>query len=338
MVDLLIRVDASPEMGMGHFMRCLALAEHCHTLKMSVHFVCYTLVESCQRKLAGNSFPIHYLKNISPSEQAKETLAIADAHQAKAILFDGYHFSEDYLNHFKNTSLQLWMIDDFGGVPDYFHMALNFQPWADPASYSQHCKSFIGLDYYLLRKEFWSFPQDSKYKTQQILLTMGGTDPHQQTMRVLNILRELNNQISICVILGSMVPDILEYVEMSKNNNQQITIHTNPENMPELMAASLFAITAGGGTCWELAFMGTPSIVMAQADNQTQVAEYVIKHRVGINLGAYNKVTDQNIIENVMHLLTNEDQRAGMQMACASLNVGKRVSEVTEFMKRQCSI
>lgn len=337
MVDLLIRVDATKEMGHGHFMRCFALVMRCLELNMSVQFVCHTLTESCKQKLAMHGLKVHFLKSrIASTEEALETLVIAQACEAKILLFDGYHFSEEYFEHFKNKSFSLCMIDDFANVPPYFDLIINYQPWAVAKNYTAHSKAFLGLEYFLLRSEFQTCSSETEIQREHILLSMGGTDPHQQTMRILNILRQQHFSVPICIILGEQIPDLEEYIHQSANKDQHISIYINPPNMPLLMAKAIFAITAGGGTCWELAFMGTPMITLPQADNQLPVAEQVANQKVGINLGAFNEVTDQQIADAIASLLANENLRSQMQRAALKLNIGAKIQQMIDYMKGRC--
>jgi UDP-2,4-diacetamido-2,4,6-trideoxy-beta-L-altropyranose hydrolase len=55
--------------------------------------------------------------------------------------------------------------------------------------------------------------------------------------------------------------------------------------MPELMVWSDLAITAAGSTCWELAFMGLPSIFVILAENQVEIALQLAAEGFGICLG-----------------------------------------------------
>lgn len=339
MVDFLIRADATPKMGVGHIMRCFALAQQCQKQQIKVVFVCAHLVDMCQQHLLSNHFEIHQLICAAGSaEEAAETIAIAKQYHAKAILFDGYHFSKVYFDIFAAEQIPLWMVDDFGQVPSYFKMVINFQAWADSSAYHSSCKQFLGLKYYFLRKAFWPYllQQDSvASENRTILVMMGGTDPNQQTQRLLLILEKLSLPFNVILILGAKNPLLEQYVAKQRSHIP-IELHTNPDNIPQLMHEALFAITAGGGTSWELAFMQVPSLVIVQADNQEKVAEYVQKLGVGFNLGFYTQLTDHVLEEALLTLGTDDGIRQKMRTAALKLNIGKNIHEIVNYIKAQC--
>ena len=47
----------------------------------------------------------------------------------------------------------------------------------------------------------------------------------------------------------------------------------NTYDMPRLLATRDLVIGAGGGTCYEAAFLGVPSLVFVTADNQTKAVD-----------------------------------------------------------------
>ncbi|MGE3319777.1 MAG: UDP-2,4-diacetamido-2,4,6-trideoxy-beta-L-altropyranose hydrolase [Candidatus Berkiella sp.] len=335
MVDLLIRVDATPSMGMGHLMRCLAFAEHCQKQSIETLFVCQPLMAEAKHRLAQKGFLIEELNSeFASQEEAMQLLTLAHKSHIKTIVFDGYHFTEDYFNQFKNVTYQLGMIDDFALAPSFFDWVINFQPWAQSLSYQTKNK-LLGLEYFLLRKEFWPYLGKMTTQKKHILITMGGTDPHQQTQRLVGILDQLSLDVDICVIMGTTHPAVEEAI-LNYNNPQRISLHVNPKDMPSLMAEAIFAITAGGGTCWELAAMGVPAIVITQAENQQRVVEFVEKYQTGINLGYYSDVSDQLIKESISTLMVNDPLKKAMQTAGLELNIGSKISTVADFIKEQC--
>ncbi len=340
MVDFLIRVDATNNMGIGHVMRCLALAQQCQEQQMNVLFVCANLVDMCQQRILSNHFKIHQLTSAAGSlEEAAETMAVVKQYQAKAILVDGYHFSNAYLDTFKAQKVPLWMIDDFDQAPAHCALVINFQAWADPKGYAPKCKQFLGLEYYLLRKEFWPYILQRSATSQKntILVMMGGTDPNHQMQRVLSIIDKLHLPLEVSLVLGIKNQAIEQYAK-ERRSNIRITVHNNPDNIPQLMQQASFAITAGGGTCWELACMQVPSMVIVQAENQIKVGEYVQKLGVGFNLGSYDQLSDQVLEEKLSELVNNGLTRVNMRSSASKLHIGKKVSEVVSYIKAQCGV
>ena len=102
---------------------------------------------------------------------------------------------------------------------------------------------------------------------------MGGSDPNNATLDVLQVLAAiLRNDSQILAILGPSNPHGPS-LQAAVKKCPRAQLLQNPPNLPELMAACDMAITAGGGTVWELAYFGVPSIVLVIAENQRPCAE-----------------------------------------------------------------
>ena len=63
-------------------------------------------------------------------------------------------------------------------------------------------------------------------------------------------------------------------------------------NMPSLMNWADLAITAGGSTSWELAFMGVPNLIINFAKNQVSNSEQLHDSGLAMNLGDYKRISD----------------------------------------------
>jgi len=82
--------------------------------------------------------------------------------------------------------------------------------------------------------------------------------------------------------------------------------------MSDLMAWADVAISGGGSTCWELAFMGLPSIFLIAAENQRVNAHVLELKGIGINLGWHMDITVDMITAQIKHLMMNYEIRSLM--------------------------
>ena len=73
--------------------------------------------------------------------------------------------------------------------------------------------------------------------------------------------------------------------------------------MPDLMAWADIAVSGGGSTSWENAFMGLPALMLVLAENQRPIAERLDAIRVGINLGDHSVLTAE-VIASRLHSLS----------------------------------
>src|SRR3972149_1170685 len=136
---LLVRVDASPEIGLGHGMRCLALAQG---WKDAGGDVCFALAESLpafEQRLKRERFEIVPLP-VRPgtAEDASRTAAVARERQAPWVVVDGYRFGPAYQRTVKESGTRLLIFDDHGHAGDYSaDLVLNQNISARPETYSR---------------------------------------------------------------------------------------------------------------------------------------------------------------------------------------------------------
>jgi len=109
--------------------------------------------------------------------------------------------------------------------------------------------------------------------------------------------------------------------------------------MSELMRWADLAISAAGGTCWELAAMGVPMILVPIADNQIPVADVLERKRAAVNLGPAWKLSAERIAEAMSTLRIDTERRKGLLENARGLVDGKGAHRVvTAMMDKQLTI
>jgi RimJ/RimL family protein N-acetyltransferase len=102
--------------------------------------------------------------------------------------------------------------------------------------------------------------------------------------------------------------------------------------MPELMAWADMAVSAGGSTCWELAFMGVPSLVLILAENQVAVAEYLMHKKAVLKLGIFDECSKEHISDVCKALMGNSIARASLSQQSITLISGAGQNHVIKSM------
>jgi len=279
MKPLVIRADAGPEIGTGHVMRCLALAEAWRDTGGDVFFVSTSETSALETRLKKENIQIIYIsQDAGTREDADETVRIAHEQGAEWIVADGYHFGAEYQKAIKNSGLWLLFIDDYGHADHYYaDIVLNQNVYADMSIYHNYEPSvrfLLGTKYVLLRKEFLTGnrpPHNISRIARKILVTLGGSDPDNVTLNIINAVKTIDpGDTEVTVVIGGKNPHV-DLIYQSVKDLPNITLIQNTGDMPGLMAWADIAISAGGSTCWELLFMGVPSIVISIADNQQPI-------------------------------------------------------------------
>ena len=130
------------------------------------------------------------------------------------------------------------------------------------ANREAHTRLLLGTRYVLLRREFWpwrGWRREIPAVARKVLVTLGGGDPDNVTLKVIRALAQVEIEgLEAVVVVGPANPHLEELQAAVKDTPHPIRLESNVTNMPELMAWADVAITAGGSTCWETAFMGLP--------------------------------------------------------------------------------
>jgi spore coat polysaccharide biosynthesis predicted glycosyltransferase SpsG len=139
------------------------------------------------------------------------------------------------------------------------------------------------------------------------------------------------------VIIGASNRHKVQLKLASQDSAVPIRFVENVTNMPKLMAWADVAVSGGGSTCWELAFMGLPALVLILADNQRVVAEGLDEAGVVVNLDWHEDLTASDITQALVSLAGAADQRTEMSQRGRQLVDGKGNDRVLSELLARCS-
>jgi UDP-2,4-diacetamido-2,4,6-trideoxy-beta-L-altropyranose hydrolase len=338
--QLLIRADASPKIGAGHVMRCLALSKAWQFSGGDVTFACAEVLPTVQERLQQEGFRLVAIEDEPGNEQdAQRTGDLAKQLQSDWVVVDGYRFAPDFYRRLRGMGLRSLAIDDDGRFDGYVSDAvLNQNASATETMYRNrqgYTKLLLGSSFVLLRPEFarTSRERATPQVARKLLITMGGSDPENVTMKVVAALSEISDPVEIRVVLGSGYRHAAELRTLVSNSEANICFEENPRDMVPLMAWADLAISAAGGTCWELAYMGVPAVVIAISRDQCGIAEAVATRGVAYSLGSHAHVCASQIIDIVHQLMIDPQRRSDMSIAGQRLIDGLGPKRVVDFLQ-----
>lgn len=321
--NLVIRADASPEIGTGHVMRCLALAEPWLQGGGNITFVSAKLPSALAKRIKISGIQLQSLSAPPGGEaDAKELAQIAKKQKADWVVVDGYHFEANYQRELKNAGLRFLFFDDFGHAKHYCaDFVLNQNLGAGENLYSSResfTKLLLGARFVQLRNEFskWrDWRRTIPPQTKKILVTLGGSDSENVTLKVVQAIQQISDlKFEAAIVIGGSNPHGEELKSVTQSS-PAIRLIQDAENMPELMAEADLAIAAGGTTAWELAFMGLPALMMVMADNQRSNAEQLQSAGVARNLGWHKDLPPEKIAQQ-MGSLSDDFLTRGKMSRC----------------------
>lgn len=326
-------------------MRCLALEQHLGDEEGSSVFVTCINTPFIRARLRSEGVKVIQLNVTAGSiDDAKQTISLAKKMAASWIVVDGYNFNTRYQQLIKNSGLHLLFIDDLCSADHYYaDILLNQNIYASEDLYSNrepYTSLLLGTRYVLLRKEFlkWqNWKREIPQTAQKLLVTLGGSDHENITQKVVDAIQQIKvNGLNVIIVAAhnSHYRELKSKVQRSKVTMQ---LKRNISNISDLMAWADVAVSAGGTSTWELAFMGLPALSIAIADNQCQVVEELSKAGIIVNLGWHQSITISGMANAISQLLRNSETRARMSKCAQCLVDGKGVHRVLALMKEMSS-
>lgn len=320
--QIAIRVDASTEIGTGHVMRCLTLADALRQKGATSIFLCrphqgHLLDVIAERghevvalpELSGDwrcevTIPPHAAwLGTSWQRDAEDTLAELAGRKFDWLVMDHYALDARWQAAVKSAVCNLMVIDDLADRPHICDLLLDQNLGRKPEDYAKHlvpnAKTLIGPRYALLRSEFAELRQDSLARRkhprlERIMVSLGGVDKENMTSEVLDVLNDasLPDEVKIEVVMGSKSPWIDRVHARASRMAYPTNVLVNVSDMAGLMAKSDFAVGAAGTTSWERCCLGLPSVVVIMAENQISVAEGLSQAGAAIAVPTISKFAD----------------------------------------------
>lgn len=293
-MNVAIRVDASSQIGTGHFMRCLTLADAFRQRGAEVRFASRYLPAHFREMLTerGHEFvslpsvPIEPVTDDLPHSRWLGTSQLADSQATILALadqtwdwlvVDHYALDARWESTLRRAARRILVIDDLADRTHDCDVLLDQNFYVDQDSryigkVPSHCQLLLGLRYALLRDEFRQLRENVKARTgavNRVLVFLGGMDVDNYTARVIEALGNIDNQaIHVDVVIGVQHP----YREQIKSMcaDQGLSCHVQTTRMAELMCAADLAIGAGGSATWERCCLGLPTLTISTADNHSK--------------------------------------------------------------------
>ncbi len=357
MLKVVFRVDASIEIGNGHLMRCLTLAnalssigahtrfisrqlpEHLHSLlRNEGHEVIRLVNEGCAGEVSGLKHS-HWL-GIDQSSDANETIAVISDIKWDWIVVDHYGIDHCWETQVKPFVKKIMVIDDLVDREHNCDLLLDQTLGRTTGKYMNlvpsNCLVLTGATYSLLRPEFaamrdLSLKRRENFKFENLLITMGGVDHVNATGIVLEALKqcELSSALQITVVMGAQAPWLDAVISLADSMPWSIEVKVNVNNMAELMTESDLIISAAGSSSWERCCLGVPGLTVVIADNQQDIAVSLENVNASLNIGDPSSPSFALLLKKrLSELLDDSTKLQAMGNAAAQVTAGDGVTLV----------
>ncbi|MDD2541974.1 MAG: UDP-2,4-diacetamido-2,4,6-trideoxy-beta-L-altropyranose hydrolase [Desulfuromonadaceae bacterium] len=322
------RTDASLQMGSGHIMRCLTLADELHQRAVEVTFICrehsgsliriveskgYRVVKLLQTgtKYTPQHNDVAHAAWLSATWQhdAADTINALNGHKPEWLIIDHYSLDYRWEQQLRPHVGKIMVIDDLADRPHDCDLLLD-QNWFAQKMANRYdklvpvnCIKLLGPQYALLKPEYAQLrvmmpPRDGIVR--RVLVFMGGSDPTNETAKVLTALMASNlTDLAVDVVIGINHPDPAS-IEALVASRKATFLHRNLSTLAGYMSRADLMIGAGGATMWERLCLGLPCIVVSIASNQTATCKDLMENGYICFLGKMSDVTVDDI-RNAVH-------------------------------------
>lgn len=351
-MKIAIQADGGSKIGMGHIMRTLVLAKE--LLKENeVFYIC---------RIEGKDDIQYYIKEKSIEVDALEQIekygisysnydkgiekVVSEGFKARVInenylvkelktieadilITDSYSVDEEYFKETKRIFNKTAYIDDINQYYFDVDFLINQNSDADDFEYkvNSDTKLLLGTEYTLLRDEFKNLSNKTiRSEMCDIMVTVGGADPFGVTEKILNYTCELKYNFHI--VIGPSFTDT-SFVDKLRKDNVEFYYNAN---MCEIMKKCDMAISACGSTLYELAACGVPTLGVIIADNQQGIANKL--HSMGsiVNLGWYDKIIKEDLVNYIESLANNYLLRKELSEKASKLIDGRGAERIANAL------
>ena len=318
-MNIIFRVDASIEIGTGHVMRCLTLANALARTGKKCHFICRLHYGNLINTIAAQGHKVYTLP-IQPAFRSDPSIAldliyqewlgalqVSDAKSSEEIIqsirpdcviVDHYGISSIWERIIRKHCRKLMVIDDlanrehecdilldqtFGRVPEDYYPVL-----------PQKNLVMCGAKYSVLRPEFslwrnFSINRRLESPCRNLMINLGGVDKDNITSRVIEALGLSSSvrALNITVVMGANSPWLSDIKELARHSSLKLDIKVGVNDMAKIMTYSDLAIGAAGATSWERCCLGLATIMLPVASNQNLIAANLHEAKAALltNLG-----------------------------------------------------
>ena len=301
---ILFRADGNPDIGTGHIMRCLSLADALQEQGWEITFI--TAEPYFQRLIQTRGYPCTVLGTAYDrmEEELSIFLPIIERERPELVILDSYFVTSQYMEAIRNISRLLY-IDDLNAFDYPADAVVNYNIYGPELPYPQNKTYFLGPQYAPLRKEFQGLSQrNTKDRVENVLVSTGGTDQYHVALHCAEYLREHlpRENMIFHFVLGAMNRDIVQLEQIAEDFSF-IKLHRQVTDMCSLMLQCDVAISAAGTTLYELCACGLPTVTYILADNQIQGAQMFQK--AGLMPCAGDIREDACFLERLFELLNS---------------------------------
>lgn len=348
-LNILIRADASQAIGSGHVARCLTLANALRGRGAEVLFACRELPGHCLGLITAQGWPTVALPARYPGEACglgieaalpweQDIAALQQRLPAPAafdwVVVDHYGLDARWQQAARQWAPQVAAIDDLANRRHQVDLLLDQNLTASAAAYAPWvtgpCQTLFGPGFALLRDEFSTAAEPVlKPQVERVLVNFGGMDAAGQCWKAMQALLPFA-QLQVDFVAGVDNPYWPQLAALAAARPLW-RLQARSEQFGQLMKAADLFVGAAGGTTWERAALGVPTLCVAVAANQQANAELLAAAGAHVYLGPCAQVDAAQMTQAIAALLANLPRRRRLAETSRRLVDGHGAQRVAAY-------
>jgi len=340
-----LRCDGGKHIGMGHVVRCLALAnmlrEH-----FTICFLIQTTDESVYEWIKSQGFTYTLLERTS--DESTDILQTLDAlnclgQKNDLVVLDGYHLQTRHQQAIQEHGFKVAAIDDLHAWHHVANAVINHAPGITSSSYDceSHTRLLLGLDYVLLRPELIAATEVERtiQPPTQYLVSMGAADEHNRTLFFTQLIIEKFADATMHMLVSSLNPHLEELKEYQQANASRVHLHLNLQTneLVDRLLKTDVVVCPASTISLEACAAGCTLITGYTAQNQLGILAGLEEKSAALSLGSFLEIDEAEAAKRIQHLVNDAaarhnqflaqrsliDGRSGLRIACAFMEIAR---------------
>lgn len=297
---IIFRAVGSNKIGLGHIVRCMALAEMLGESFDTIFWLNKPDDIIVEMVRPGFNFKVFdFDNNEEEIEELKSELRDTDI-----LVLDGYQFDGEYQHSLKPYVKKMVCIDDLAGTHFYADLIINHGDGMRTKRYDAevYTKILTGADYVILREPFRKAAIKSRMgieKIDTVFICMGGADPFNATNKVLRscLLHVFIKKIVIVIGSAYSFHEEMDRIISTAIPGKEVLIKKNisDKEIVDLLYSSQLAICPASSIALEVTSVKCGLLTGIVVDNQVATHDMLIQAGCAITVGSFNEISEEGL-------------------------------------------
>jgi UDP-2,4-diacetamido-2,4,6-trideoxy-beta-L-altropyranose hydrolase len=336
--DVLLRADASADIGTGHVVRCRTLGEELRRRGWSVALATRNLPDGLGDSIRSSGISIVDLPPLMSIADEPAFLGERFKSGVALVVVDHYGIGADWHREASRWATRIMAIDDLATEPHRVDLLLNQNLGAREERYrglvAATTRVLCGPRFALVRPEFGAARRVGRTRSgaiDRLVIFMSGADRTDVTRRAAGAAAAA--AIPADVVVGAAYPS-LAALRPWIDHQPLLRLHVNVPSLAPLMQEADLAIGAPGSASWERCTLGLPALLVTLADNQLEAARLLAESGAVVSLGWHDAVSTADLEMALLDLRASPDRVRAMGRAAARIADGLGTGRVAGEIER----